>query len=159
MQTMKLKYILSAIIVCCISLFNTVDAQKGASDGYVLSSISLENNSAPGALQNTPVFEDASMSGLLNSEWHLTKDGGYYKIAKADNNIPGARQIVWKFFNVKGSTYFQFFRTSAVRGVAADPRNIYVCEVKSSGKESLILRYPILFEDRPNAILFTFTQK
>jgi hypothetical protein len=159
MQTMKLKYILSAIIVCCFSVFNTVDAQKGSSGGYVLSSISLEDNSATGSLQNTPVFEDASISCLLNSEWRLSKGTGYYKVIDADNCMPGIRQVTWKFFDVKGSNYFQFFRTSAVPGVAADPRIIYVCEVKSSGKETFTLRYPILFADKPNAILFTFTLK
>jgi len=159
MQTMKLKYILAAIMVCCLSLFNTVNAQKGASDGYVLSSISLEDNNAPGALQNTPVFEDASISCLLNSEWRLSKGNGYYKIVDANNCMPGMREVTWKFFNVKGSDYFQFFRTSAVPGVPADPRIIYVCEVKSSGKGSFTLRYPILFENKPNAVLFMFTQK
>ena len=159
MHKMKLKYILPAIIVCCFSLFNTVNAQKGASNSYVLSSISFEDNSMLNALQNTPVFEDASVSCLLNSEWQLSKGTGYYKVIKADNCIPGMREVAWKIFNVKGSSYFQFFRTSAVSGVVADPKNIYVCEVKSLTKEAFTLRYPILFGDKPNAILFSFTQK
>lgn len=156
---MKLKYILPAIIACCFLLFNTVNAQKGGSDGYVLSSISLEDNSALAALQKVPVFEDADISCLLNSEWQLSKGSGYYKIVNADDCMPGMREVAWKFFNVKGSNYFQFFRTSAIPGVPADPRIIYVCEVKSSGKQSFTLRYPILFADKPNGILLTFTQK
>ncbi|HEX5154466.1 MAG TPA: hypothetical protein VFW07_23630 [Parafilimonas sp.] len=159
MQTMKLKCIPIAIIVCCLSLFNTVNAQKGASDGYVLSTISLEDNSVPDSFQQTPVFEDAGISCLLNSEWRLSKGSGYYKIVNTDDCMPGMREVSWKFFNVKGSNYFQFFRTSAVPGVPADPRIIYVCEVKSSAKEAFTLRYPILFADKPNAILFTFTKK
>lgn len=147
-------------ITCCLFYFNTAHAQKNAANGeYVISSINLEDNTMQDTLQNVPVFEDADINCLLNSKWKFSNSEGYYKVDNANGCIKGARQIAWKFFNLKGSSYFQFCRTSAVRGVRADVHDIYVCDVKSLAKESFTLRYPILFADKPNAILFTFTKQ
>lgn len=140
--------------------FNIAHAQKnGANGDYIISAISLEDNSMQDKLKNVPVFEDADINCLLNSKWQFSNSEGYYKIDNANECIKGARQIAWKFFNLKGSNYFQFCRTSAVHGVRADVHDIYICDVKSSDKESFTLRYPILFADKPNAILFTFTKQ
>ncbi len=148
-------------VACCILNFNTAHAQKnmGASGEYIITSISLEDDGMKDTLQNVPVFEDADINCLLNSKWQFSNSEGYYKIDNANACIKGTRQIAWKFFNLKGSSYFQFCRTSAVRGVRADVHDIYICDVKSSAKESFTLRYPILFADKPNAILFTFTKQ
>lgn len=145
----------------CLFNFNTVHAQKhnAANGEYILSSISLEDNSMQDILKGVPVFEDANINCLLNSQWVFENGGGYYKIDKASECAKGMRQITWKFFNLKGSNYFQFCRTSAVHGVRADEHDIYVCEVKSSAKETFTLRYPIMYADKPNAILFAFSRK
>lgn len=154
-------YIVACGILCSLFNFTTAHAQKntGASGNYILSSINLEDKSMQDTLQNVPVFEDANINCLLNSEWQFSDGTGYYKIDKASACAKGMRQIAWKFFSLKGSSYFQFFRTAAVHGVPADEHNIYVCEVQSSAKQTFTLRYPILFADKPNAILFTFTQQ
>lgn len=152
----------TAVIIVMYSLFNvnTAQAQRSGAEGdYTLSSISLEDNSVYDSLQHVPVFEDASINCLLNSQWEFTKGEGYYKINTNAACIKGIRQIAWKFFNLKGSNYFQFVRTSAAHGIRADEHNIYTCEVKSSDKTTFTLRYPILFADKPNAILFTFTHQ
>lgn len=150
------------ITVCttafCLLYLNSATAQRADGD-YIISSISLEDNSVQDSLQHVPVFEDASINCLLNSQWEFSKGDGYYKISNASSCTKGMRQIAWKFFSLKGSDYFQFVRTSAVHGVRADTHDIYVCEVKSSAKQTFTLRYPILFVNKPNAILFTFTRQ
>jgi hypothetical protein len=153
-------YMTVCATLCCLLHLNTLYAQRsGVGGDYVLSSISLEDNSMQDTLQNVPVFEDASINCLLNSQWQFLKGEGYYKINNTASCIKGTRQIAWKFFDLKGSDYFQFVRTSAAQGVRADVHDIYICEVKSSAKTSFTLRYPILFADKPNAILFTFTRQ
>ncbi len=152
--------ILAAVFATVFCLFNLNTAHAQHADGdYVISAISLEDNSMQDSLQHVPVFEDASINCLLNSQWEFSKGDGYYKISSASTCTKGMRQIAWKFFSLKGSDYFQFVRTSAVHGVRADTHDIYICEVKSSAKQTFTLRYPILFADKPNAILFTFTRQ
>ncbi len=161
MQNNLKTYITVCVIACCFFSFNIIQAQKnsGANGNYIISSINLEDNSMQDTLQNVPVFEDADMNCLLNSKWQFSNGEGFYKIDDANGCTKGARQIAWKFFNLKDSNYFQFCRTSAVHGVRADVHDIYICDVKSSEKETFTLRYPILFADKPNAILFTFTKQ
>ena len=151
-----------AVFATLFFLFNSkvVHAQRVAASGdYILSAINLEDNSVQDSLQHVPVFEDASIHCLLNSQWEFSKGDGYYKINNASSCSKGMRQITWKFFSLKGSNYFQFVRTSAVHGVRSDEHDIYTCEVQSSAKETFTLRYPILFAGKPNAILFTFTRQ
>ena len=154
-------YIAICATIYCLLNSNTICAQSSGSvnGDYILSSITLEDNSMQNILQGVPVFEDASINCLLNSQWEFSKGEGYYKISNANSCAKGMRQIAWKFFNLKGSNFFQFVRTSAVHGVRADVHDIYICEVKSSAKETFTLRYPILFADKPNAILFSFTHQ
>ena len=154
-------YISVCVTIYCLFNLNTAHAQgSGSANGdYILSSITLEDNSIQDTLQGIPVFEDASINCLLNSQWQFSRGEGYYKINNTNSCTKGARQIAWKFFNLKGSNFFQFVRTSAVHGVRADVHDIYICEVKSSAKETFTLRYPILFADKPNAILITFTRQ
>lgn len=155
-------YVSVCATICCLINFTGVHAQRSgfaANGDYTLSAITLEDNSMQDALQGVPVFEDASINCLLNSQWLFSKGEGYYKINSANACAKGMRQIDWKFFNLKGTNFFQFVRTSAVHGIRADVHDIYICEVKSSEKETFILRYPILFADKPNAILFTFTHQ
>ena len=152
-------YINVCATIYCLFNLNTVYAQSSANGDYIISAITLEDNSVQDTLQGVPVFEDASINCLLNSQWQFSKGEGYYKINNANSCAKGTRQIAWKFFNLKGSNFFQFVRTSAVHGVRADVHDIYICEVKSSAKETFTLRYPILFADKPNAILFTFTRQ
>jgi hypothetical protein len=160
MQMITRIYVAIIIIICCVLQVNTTHAQRAGADGdYILSSISLEDSSVLDSLQQVPVFEDASMNCLLKSQWEFSKGEGYYKISSSTGCTKGTRQIAWKFFNLKGSNYFQFVRTTGVRGVRADEHNIYTCEVQSSDKNTLTLRYPILFADKPNAMLFTFTRQ
>lgn len=137
--------------------FNNINAQKNRIYGdYILSAITLENNSEQDSLKAVPVFEDASINCLLNSEWEFEDAAGFYKIV-TNACTKGARQISWKFFSLKGSNYFQFNRTAAFHGLPAN--NNYVFEVQSSDKKTFTLRYPILFADKQNAILFTFTKQ
>jgi hypothetical protein len=160
MQMIKNTFSAIIIIMYCLLNANTVHAQRaGANGDYILSAITLEDNSVNDSLQHVPVFEDANINCLLNSQWEFSKGEGYYKINNSTECTKGARQIAWKFFNLKGSNYFQFVRTTGVRGVRADEHNIYTCEVQSSDKKTFTLRYPILFADKPNAILFTFTRQ
>ena len=145
------------IAACMMFSFSIAHAQKNASGDWTISSITLEDNSMHDALQNVPVFEDVNMSCLLNSSWDLSGDGeGSYKIGTESSCTKGMRQINWMRFNLKGSDYFQFYRTSAVHGVAADKHSIYICEVNNSGKASFTLRYPIFYAGKQNAILFNF---
>jgi hypothetical protein len=160
MQVIIKIYTAVIIIMYCLLNVHTAHAQRaGANGDYILSSINLEDNSVLDSLQHVPVFEDASMNCLLNSQWEFIKGEGYYKINNSTECTKGTRQIAWKFFNLKGSNYFQFVRTTAVRGVRADEHNIYTCEVQSSDKNTFTLRYPILFADKPNVMLFTFTRQ
>jgi hypothetical protein len=160
MQVITKIYTAVIIIMYCALNVNTAYAQRaGANGDYILSSINLEDNSVLDSLQQVPVFEDASMNCLLNSQWEFSRGEGYYKINNKTECTRGTRQIAWKFFNMKGSNYFQFVRTTGVRGVRADEHNIYTCEVQSSDKNAFTLRYPILFADKPNAMLFTFTRQ
>ena len=157
----NIKIYIACFVTVCMFNLNMAHAQtSGSANGdYILSSITLEDNLMQDALQGVPVFEDASINCLLNSQWEFSKGEGYYKINSSASCAKGTRQIAWKFFNLKGSNFFQFVRTSAVHGVRADVHNIYICEVKSFAKETFTLRYPILFADKPNAILFTFTRQ
>ncbi len=150
----------AVILICSTANTNTINAQRaGANGDYILSSISLEDNSIYDSLQHVPVFEDASINCLLNSQWEFLRGEGFYKISNSTACTRGIREIAWKFFNLKGSDYFQFVRTSAAHGVSADEHNIYTCEVKSADKQTFTLRYPILFAGKPNTILFTFTRQ
>lgn len=145
------------IAVCFAFSLNVVHAQK---DEWVLSSINLLDNSQKEMLQTVPVFEDATMSCLLNSNWKLSVNGqSFYNINSGDNCKKGMRQIKVKGFNMKGLALIQFFRTSAVQGVPADENTTYMFEVGSSDKGSLTLRYPIVYNDKPNTIIFNFTHK
>ena len=147
--------------VFCLLNFNSVNAQKSSDDAaWTISAINLEDNSMKDSLQNVPVFEDANINCLLNSTWAFMSGGdGYYKIDPSNNCAKGVRNINWKRFKIKGSDYFQFYRTSAVRGTRADEYSVYICEVNTFSKETFTLRYPILFSNKPNAILFTFSKK
>jgi hypothetical protein len=155
--------ILAAVFATAVCLLNytVATAQKSSDDAeWTLSTINLEDNSMKDSLQNVPVFEDANINCLLNSTWAFMGEGqGYYKIDQASVCSKGMRNISWRRFKIKGSDYLQFYRTSAVRGVRADEYSLYICEVSASSKENFTLRYPILFNNKPNAILFTFIKK
>src|SRR5436305_11227550 len=139
-----MKKIIILIVTCLMLNFTVAHAQKNGD--WVISSISLEDNSMHDTLQNIAVFEDVNMSCLLNSSWDLSGNGeGSYKIGQQSSCTKGMRQINWMRFNLKGSDYFQFYRTSAVHGVAADQHSIYICEMSNPGKENFTLRYPIFF--------------
>ena len=154
------RYIAAGLMLCFSLHLNQAIAQKKVANGdYNLSAIALEDKSQQDTLKGVPVFEDATINCLLNSQWEFDDGTGFYKINNSNTCTKGMRQIAWKFFNLKGSNYFQFCRTSASHGVLADTHNIYVCEVQSAAKETFILRYPILYADKPNAILFTFTRQ
>lgn len=157
----KIKMFAVFATVFCIFKYTVVNAQKSSDDAeWTLSAINLEDNSMKDSLQNVPVFEDANINCLLNSTWAFMGEGqGYYKIDQANICSKGMRNISWKRFKTKGSDYFRFYRTSAVRGVRADEYSLYICEVSASSKENFTLRYPILFANKPNAIVFTFTRK
>lgn len=146
-----------ALMLCFSFYINTINAQKNRVNGdYLLSAITLEDNSQQDSLKDVPVFEDATINCLLNSQWEFEDAEGFYKII-TNTRTKGARQISWKFFDLKGSNYFQFNRTAAFHGLPAN--NNYVFEVQSSDKKTFTLRYPILFNDKSNAILFTFTKQ
>lgn len=158
-NTLKILAVFATVF--CLLKGNPANAQKSSdNDEWTLSTITLEDNSMKDSLQNVPVFEDANINCLLNSTWAFMGEGeGYYKIVAANSCTKGTRNISWKKFKIKGSEYFQFSRTSAVRGTRADEYSVYVCEVNTFAKETFSLRYPILFMNKPNAILFTFTKK
>jgi hypothetical protein len=155
------KIITMLLLAFCLLSFNIANAQKngGANGEWTISSISLEDNSMKDSLQNVPVFEDADINCLLNSTWDLSSGQGFYKISQESDCTKGMRQINWMRFSIKGSDFFQFYRTSAVHGVTADQHSIYICEISGAGKENFTLRYPILFAGKTNAILFNFTHK
>jgi len=146
---------------CCLLNYSIVNAQKSSDDAeWTISAINLADNSMKDSLQNVPVFEDANINCLLNSTWAFMSEGeGYYKIDQANVCSKGTRNISWKRFKIKGSEYFQFYRMSGIRGVRADEYSLYICEINASSKESFTLRYPILYNNKPNAILFVFTKK
>ncbi|MBV9962700.1 MAG: hypothetical protein JO072_10670, partial [Parafilimonas sp.] len=149
----KIKILIAA---CMIFSYSILHAQKNADNGnWTISSINFEDKSMNDTLQNVPVFEDVNIKCLLNSNWDLSDNGeGSYKIGQQSSCTKGMRQISWMRFNLKGSNYFQFYRTSAVHGVTADKHSIYICEVSNSGKENFTLRYPIFYAGKQNAILF-----
>lgn len=151
-------YISALLVFGLLSVCTLTNAQKSVGGNYTLTDIKLEDASVQDTLKTVPVFEDANINCLLNSQWTFTGGQGSYKIDQNNECTKGMRQINWKFFNLKGSDFFQFCRTSAVHGVPADEHCIYVCEVQSSAKQNFTLRYPILFADKPNAILLTFTK-
>ena len=153
-----MKKIKLLIVVCMMFSFSIAHAQKNANGDWTISSITLEDNSMHDTLQNVPVFEDVNMNCLLNSSWDLSDADGSYKISQQSSCTKGMRQISWMRFNLKGSNYFQFYRTSAVHGVTADKHSIYICEVSNSGKENFTLRYPIFYAGKQNAILLNFTK-
>lgn len=160
-MTQKIKIYIAVFATAFCLFSNVCNAQKSSDDDeWIITSINLEDNSMKDSLQNVPVFEDANINCLLNSSWSFMGEGeGYYKISDASACAKGMRQISWKRFKIKGSDFFQFYRTSAVHGIRADEYSVYICEVTASGKENFTLRYPILFNNKPNAIVFTFTRK
>ncbi len=130
-------------------------------DDWVITSTDIEGDLA-GTQITAPIFEDATLQCLAGSKWSFYDGGGgAYTINTTDGTcLKGARKINWEVVALQKNTHFlQFFRFSAPKGILTDRFTLYIAQITSLSKKSMVLKYPVKFNEKTGNIVLTFTKQ
>jgi len=130
-------------------------------DDWTITSTEVTGDLA-GAQITTPVFEDATLQCLNGSKWSFFEGGaGNYTIKSADTTacLKGNRKITWEVIELQKKSHFlQFYRVNAPKGILTDRFTLYIAEITTLTKNSMVLKYPVKINEVTGSIVLTFTK-
>lgn len=104
------------------------------------------------------VFDDASYTCYIGSQWNLVPNGnGSYTVPSSGDCMGGQRNIYWSVQTIGGVKYFQFKNL----GTGVKPSKVtegYRLEIKSLTANSMQLQSAVNFEGKTAYINYTFTR-